>query len=246
MSVAQAISSWTSISNSVTSYNSANGTNIKLVSPAVSDDIAGRNWLSSFMSSANANGLKVDAIAFHWYGDSSPTQLRHITISSAASIHTTIHTICLSSSRSLPFTIGVAITPMSKSSIANEQFLNMAIPTLDSLSYVAGYSWFNWFSDSPLYSTNGSTLTPNEMGYQYIAQVGTFSTSDISGSGATPGQNLGQKVADLTGGTLTMNGTNPGTISYMNALTAYSTIWGHLIGDFPVRITGSASDPARH
>ncbi len=69
MSVAQAISSWTTISNSFA------GTTTKLVSPAVADTggaTGGQAWLSSFMSQATANGLKVDAVAFHWYGVSTP------------------------------------------------------------------------------------------------------------------------------------------------------------------------------
>jgi len=76
MTVAQAISSWTTISNSTVAYNSAHGTSIKLVSPAVADTggaTGGQQWLSSFMSQANSSGLKVDAVAFHWYDISSPT-----------------------------------------------------------------------------------------------------------------------------------------------------------------------------
>ena len=40
--------------------------NIRVSSPAVSDD--GRAWLQDFMTQAQANGLRVDFIAMHWYG----------------------------------------------------------------------------------------------------------------------------------------------------------------------------------
>src|SRR4051794_17710555 len=69
MSVASAISSWTTISNNFA------GTSTKLVSPAVADTggaTGGQQWLANFMSQATANNLKVDAVAFHWYGVSTP------------------------------------------------------------------------------------------------------------------------------------------------------------------------------
>ena len=69
MTVAQAISSWNTISNSFT------GTSTNLVSPAVADTggaTGGQAWLASFMSQATAANLKVDAVAFHWYGVSTP------------------------------------------------------------------------------------------------------------------------------------------------------------------------------
>ena len=47
-----------------------------LYSPAVADtggSTGGQQWLSSFMSQASSAGLKVDAVAFHWYDISTPT-----------------------------------------------------------------------------------------------------------------------------------------------------------------------------
>ena len=70
LTVAQAISSWTTLSNGFA------GSGKKLVSPAVADTggtTGGQAWLASFMSQAAANNLQVDAVAFHWYGVSTPT-----------------------------------------------------------------------------------------------------------------------------------------------------------------------------
>src|SRR5258708_10686187 len=84
MSVAQAISSWSTICNNFA------GTSTKLISPGVADTvdsgntIGGRTWLSNFMTELNARktdpqnpnynpNLRVDAIAFHWYGANSPS-----------------------------------------------------------------------------------------------------------------------------------------------------------------------------
>src|SRR5207248_5898689 len=94
---------------------------------------------------------------------------------------------------------------------ANRQFLNIVVPGLESRSYVAGYSWYNWFSDSPLYT--GSPLTPTTMGYTYVGAIAAGKTEDVGG-----GRDLGEHVAYLTGGTLTMTGATAGTVRYINAL----------------------------
>src|SRR5205085_11471411 len=70
MSVSAAINSWTTISNSFA------GTSTLLVSPSVADtggSTGGQQWLANFMSQAKAANLKVDAVAFHWYDISTPT-----------------------------------------------------------------------------------------------------------------------------------------------------------------------------
>ncbi len=60
------------------------------------------------------------------------------------------------------------------------------------------------------------------MGYSYVGALGTGTTTNIGG------QNLGEHVADLTGGELTMTGSTLGTIKYINALSGASTISGTL------------------
>ena len=57
MTVAQAIALWPEMT-------SVPG--LRVSSPAVSDD--GRAWLEDFMTQVEANGLRVDFIAMHWYG----------------------------------------------------------------------------------------------------------------------------------------------------------------------------------
>ncbi len=207
MTVAQAISSWTQMSNSFA------GTSIKLVSPAVADtggSSGGQQWLANFMSQARAANLKVDAVAFHWYDISTPTDpvgAANQFLSRVDSYH---------NSYGLPvFITEFAIHdwggtyPVSQMIDANRQFLNVVIPGLELRSYVAGYFWYNWFSDSPLYT--GNPMTPTSMGYSYIGAVSSGNTADISGL------NLGEHVAYLTGGTLTMT-SSAGTLKYINAV----------------------------
>lgn len=57
MSVQDAIALWPDMTSDP---------NIRVGSPAVSDD--GRAWLEDFMDQVQANGLRVDFIAMHWYG----------------------------------------------------------------------------------------------------------------------------------------------------------------------------------
>ena len=57
MTVAQAIALWPEMTSNPS---------LRVSSPAVSDD--GRGWLEDFMGQVQANGLRVDFIAMHWYG----------------------------------------------------------------------------------------------------------------------------------------------------------------------------------
>jgi autotransporter-associated beta strand protein len=235
MTVAQAISSWTTISNSFT------GTAAKLVSPAVADtggSTGGQQWLANFMSQAKAANLKVDAVAFHWYGVSTPDN----PAGAASSFLSRVDSY--HNSYGLPvFITEFAIHDWGGNYTdaqiieANRQFLNIVIPGLESRSYVAGYSWYTWFSDAHLFG--GTPLTPTPMSYSYIGAVGSGTTADIGG------KNLGEHVAYLTGGTLTMTG-SPGTARYVNALANTSAItgaidWGLNAPSNWVRIQGGAT-----
>jgi autotransporter-associated beta strand protein len=218
MSVAAAIQSWTAISNSFT------GTSTKLVSPSVADTggtTGGQQWLANFMSQATAANLKVDAVSFHWYGVSTPDN----PAGAASSFLSRVDSYHNSYGKPVFITEFAihdwgGIYTDAQIIEANRQFLNIVIPGLESRSYVAGYAWYNWFSDSPLY-TGGNPLTPTPMGYSYIGAVGTGSTADVGG------KSLGEHVAYLTGGTLTMTG-SAGTVRYLTALANSSTITGAL------------------
>ena len=218
MTVAQAISSWKMISASFAN------TSTQLVSPAVEDTSTGHQWLENFMSQAKADNLKVNAVAFHWYDDSNPlTPQQDATdlLNSVAWYHNT-------------FKLPVFITEFAvydwgggyttaQMQTGEQQFLNIVIPQLNSLSYVAGYSYYNWFSGLSLYSTqsgiNGNPDVPTPLGYAYNGAVGIGTTANISR------ENLGEHVAYLTGGTLTMT-TGAGTVKYIDALTNTSYISG--------------------
>ncbi len=214
MTVAQAINSWTPMSNAFT------GTSIKLVSPSVADTggaTGGQQWLSSFMSQASSAGLKVDAVAFHWYGVSTPTD----PAGAASSFLSRVDSYHNSYGKPVfitEFAIhdwGGAYTD-AEIAEANRQFLNIVVPGLENRSYVAGYAWYHWFSDAHLYDGNNN---PTPLAYSYVGAVAPAATANISG------QNFGEHVAPLTGGTLTMT-SSAATLKYINALAGESAISG--------------------
>ena len=215
MTVAQAVASWTTISNGFA------GTGTKLVSPAVADTggaAGGQQWLAGFMSQAAANNLKVDAVAFHWYGVSTPANP-----SGAASAFLGRVDSYYNSYKKPVFITEFAIHDWggaytdAEITEANRQFLNIVVPALESRGHVAGYSWYHWFSDARLYG--GTPPTPTPMAHSYVGALAAGQSDDVGGV------NLGQHVAYLTGGELTMTG-SAGRVRYVNALANASAISG--------------------
>ena len=130
------------------------------------------------MSQANANNLKVDAVAFHWYDISDPSD------PAGAASQFLGRVDSYHNSYGLPvFITEFAIHdwggsyPVSQMIEANRQFLNIVIPGLESRSYVSGYSWYNWFGDSALFSGNPPTPTPMSYGYDAAPAPARWRTS---------------------------------------------------------------------
>ncbi|HEY2760600.1 MAG TPA: glycosyl hydrolase, partial [Pirellulales bacterium] len=217
LTVANAISSWNTI------YSSFAGTGIKLVSPAVSDTSAGQAWLASFMATESS---KVDAVAFHWYGDSTPNAGQAISDFEGSV------TRYWNQYQKPVFITEFAIHDWggnytdAQIAEANREFLNAIVPWLDSNTHVAGYSFYHWFSDASLYTGNNTSqtavLTPTPESYSYVGAIAQATTTDLGG------QNIGEHVADLSGGTLTMTGSTAGTVKYIDALSGQSTITGSM------------------
>ncbi|MBX3425499.1 MAG: hypothetical protein KF688_07465 [Pirellulales bacterium] len=216
MTVAQAIASWTTISNGLA------GSGIKLVSPAVADTggaDGGQAWLASFMTQANAAGLQVDAVAFHWYGVSNPNN----PAGAASSFLSRVDSYFNSYGKPVfitEFAIhdwGGAYTD-EEITEANRQFLDIVIPGLESRNHVAGYAWYHWFSDARLYS--GTPATPTPMSHAYIGALRTGESENVAG------RDLGEHAAYLAGGTLQQNGATAGTVRYVSALAGKSTLAG--------------------
>ncbi|HEX6963007.1 MAG TPA: glycosyl hydrolase [Lacipirellula sp.] len=218
MTVSQAISSWTTIANGLA------GSGIKLISPSVADTggaNGGQAWLADFMNRANSARLPVDAVAFHWYGVSTPNDPAGAAssfLSRVASYHNQYNKPVFITE----FAIHDWGGNYSDAEIteANRQFLDFVIPELESRDYVAGYAWYHWFSDARLYSGNPPTPTP--MGHSYVGALENGQVENVAG------RDLGEHVAYLAGGELTMSGGAPGTVRYINALAGASSLSGNV------------------
>lgn len=213
MTVSQAIAAWRTLSAGFS------GTGKKLVTPAVSDTSAGKAWMQDFHTQAVAEGLKVDAVAFHWYGWSTPSNPAQAASNFIGSMNW-YHNLWGKPVFCTEFAIhdwggSQDVDAMIE---ANRQFLDIVVPWLESTSWVAGYAMYPWFSDAPLWQ--GSPPVPSPMGYEYIGVIETSENYDIART------NHREHVAYLAGGQLTYGG-GPGTaLKYINALEGRSIVRG--------------------
>ncbi len=235
MSVAQAISDWTTLSNGFA------GSGIKLVSPGVADTggaDGGQQWLADFMSQANAQGLQVDGVAFHWYGVANPND----PIGAGNSFLSRVDSYY--NSYGLPVFVtefgiidwGGAYTDEQMRE-ANAIFLEYVIPRLESRAHVEKYAFYQWTGDTTL--IEGNPLTPTNVGREYVGALEAGTTYDFGGD------DLGAHVAYLNGGSLVRNTATPGTIRHINALGGSSSVggsvdWGLSSGNW-VRVQPNAS-----
>ena len=177
LTVDTAINRWTQISSGFA------GTGIKLVSPAVSDTTDGRAWLSDFMQKANANSLRVDEIAFHWYGTVNPSD----PVGSANSFLSRVDQYHTTYNRKVWVTEFAGIDWNNQYSTAtqnqaNATFLKTAIAGLESRSYVTRYGWWNFNDDSNLATKDAYDLwRPTVVGDNYNQTLMAGDTKELTG-----------------------------------------------------------------
>ncbi|QDU88838.1 Glycosyl hydrolase catalytic core [Pirellulimonas nuda] len=200
VSVTDAINLWPQVQQALPNHT--------LVGPAVSDNAAGQAWLSSFMSqvdSLNSNSdpddnLRVDAVAFHWYGGSNPNN----PVGSANSFLNPVDYYHNTYNRPVWITEfamhdwGGNYTDAEYQE-ANRIFLETVIPGLESRSYVNAYAFYHHFSDAKL--LNGSDpVTPTSAGDVYVDTLLAGDSRNLNGV------SLGTDVTYLRGGEITNNG----------------------------------------
>ncbi|MGD0314120.1 MAG: glycoside hydrolase family protein [Acidimicrobiales bacterium] len=144
MTVARALQLWP--------YLEATG--LELSSPAVTSSSTGTAWLASFMAQARAQGLRVDFIAAHWYGDcSNPQNL----ISYLTSLET----------YGLPIWL-TEFSCLNDSLAENTQFFTAVAPLLAALPSVQRFAWFtnrpypNGYQYTSLLDANGNLTTTGQ------------------------------------------------------------------------------------
>ncbi|MEM8944457.1 MAG: glycosyl hydrolase [Planctomycetota bacterium] len=191
VTVAEAISIWPQFE----------ATGLNLITPAISDNQEGRDWLADFMSQANANNYRMDGLAFHWYGASNPNN-------PAGSANNFLSRVDFYwNTYGLPLWITEFAmhdwegdNTDAEMLAANEQFLDIVLPELESRSYVEAYSFYHWFSDATLIEDVGGLWTPTNVGDSYLPSYYGGETYDVAG------QVKEAERVYLRGGTLTNTG----------------------------------------
>jgi autotransporter-associated beta strand protein len=201
MTVANAINQWGTISNGFA------GTNIKLVSPAVSDTASGRAWLDDFMTQVDASpNLVVDEVAFHWYGTvniNNPTGTANSFLNKVDQYHNNYgRNVWVTEFAGIDFGGNYTTEQMND---WNATFLETAIAGLESRSYVTRYAWWNHNNDSRLVAKDSYGLwRPTKVGDNYYSTLMSGDTQDMNGAG------IGLDMVYLRGGKFVNDGSNLG------------------------------------
>ena len=218
MSVATALTEWGEL------VNGLDGSGIKLVSPAPSDTGDGRAWLIDFMNGVNADpNLHVDAVAFHWYGANSPDNV-------SAAANNFLNSVSWYRNQ---FNLPVMITEFgihdwggnytdAEIQEANRQFLDIVVPVLEQRSYVAAYSPYPWFPDLRLVTGSPDGRIATDAGEVYAGLYSDGETLNMAG------QDQGDDIVYLRGGTLTNTSRGEPTVGNVYALSGTSALNGAL------------------
>lgn len=226
--VAEALAIWPTIQSTLPNH--------RLVGPGIGDDPGGRAWLDSFMTevdtlNANANpndDIRLDAIAFHWYGASSPNP-----VGAANNFLSRVDWYHQEYNRPVWITEFAmhdweGNDPTEAMIQANADFLEIVIPELEARNYVERYSYYNWFDDAMIFES--PDRMPTVIGDQYVGTVQAGESRDLGG------QSIGTDIGYLRGGELTNTGAViPEAMRAIDALEGVNTISGTSDWSFSVR-----------
>lgn len=217
--VAEALNIWPTIQSTLPNH--------RLVGPGIGDDPGGRAWLASFMTevdtlNGNANpndDIRLDAMAFHWYGASSPNPVGAANnfLSRVDWYHQEYNRPVWITEFAMHDWEGDNLTQDMIQ--ANADFLEIVIPELESRSYVERYSYYNWFDDAMVFES--PDRAPTVIGDQYVGTVLAGESRDLAG------QSIGTDIGYLRGGELTNNGASiPEAMRAIDALEGVNVISG--------------------
>jgi hypothetical protein len=172
----------------VTYHKNLMKTGMRIVSPGCREE-APFGWLEDFNNKCAAQDVRIDVIAVHWYDwgavlDSNTSNDTGLSAFNRFKAYlTNVYTLY-----GFPIWITEFNANPARSAAVNLDFMNLALPYLESLSYVERY---NWFADSDGIDSNslyvGTTTTLTTLGAAYINQV---STKSIPGNTVDANNNL--------------------------------------------------------
>ena len=130
-----------------------------MVSPACRQE-AVFNWLDSFNQLAIENDIRIDVIALHWYDWGSDPQNSINTDPQSIFNRFKSYLNQVYNLYGLPIWITEFNANKYRSVEVNRQFMELAIPYLESLDFVERYSWFEPNPVAPANFGNGEYFDP--------------------------------------------------------------------------------------
>jgi len=149
-------------------YENLMKTGLRLVSPACRQNSV-FNWLDSFNSLAVQNNIRIDVIAVHWYDWNSNPQ--NSPNADPLNIFNRFKNYLdqVYDNYGLPIWITEFNANKFRTTDVNHQFMDLALPYLESLDYVERYSWFEPVSGVADFYNNDMELT--DIGILYNTQI---------------------------------------------------------------------------
>lgn len=146
------------VDTAVVVYKNLMKTGLRLVSPACRQG-AVFNWLESFNQLAIENDIRIDVIALHWYDWSAnplntPNENPQNIFNRFAGYLENVHNLY-----GLPIWITEFNANKHRTEQVNREFMQLALPYLESLDYVERYSWFEPVSGTADYYDSQNNLT---------------------------------------------------------------------------------------
>ncbi len=183
-------------------YENLMKTGMRLVSPNGREN-APFGWLKDFYDLATEQDIRIDVIGVHWYDwGSNPTNSPNADANEVFQRFVTyledVHDLY-----GLPIWITEFNANPNRTNQVNYEFMQLALPYLESLDYVERYAWFEPFSDVADYTDSSGNLT----------NVGTF-IANLESSPAIPENTFSENnniddymsLIDPTGENLIYNG----------------------------------------
>tara|TARA_B110000003_G_scaffold275736_1_gene319270 strand:- start:7069 stop:9279 length:2211 start_codon:yes stop_codon:yes gene_type:complete len=168
-------------------YENLMKTGLRLVSPACRQGAA-FNWLDSFNQLAIENDIRIDVIALHWYDwnsdpEDSPNANPENIFNRFVNYLEAVHALY-----GLPIWITEFNGNKYRTEEVNHQFMELAIPYLESLAYVERYSWFEPVSGTADFYDASMNLT----------EIGEFYKNHESNASIPESFYIGQDNLDAT------------------------------------------------
>ncbi len=183
-------------------YRNLMKTGLRLVSPSGREN-APFGWLKDFYDKANEEDVRIDVIGVHWYDWGSNPQNSPNANPNAVFQRFVTYLQNVYDLYGLPIWITEFNANPNRTGAVNFQFMQLALPYLESLDYVERYVWFEPNSGVADYYDSNTNLT--NVGTLYKNQVSTPSISIPTVSANSNLDNYAQ-LLDPTGENLLVNG----------------------------------------